>query len=65
MQVFPDARARNARLGFALIYPDRNGRNVMRVVRGCFHMHLTWLREALAFCHLSVLANMPSLELSL
>ncbi len=31
--MFPDARSRNARLGFALIYPDRHGRNVMRVVR--------------------------------
>ena len=45
LQVFPDARSRNARLGFALIYPDRHGRNVMRVVRvsplHCASGHLT------------------------
>lgn len=31
-EVLPDARQRQSRMGFALIYPDRNGRNIMRIV---------------------------------
>lgn len=30
--VQPAARARNARISFAFVYPDRKGRNVMRQV---------------------------------
>ena len=33
MQVQPAARSPTSRMGFALVYPDRRGHNVMRVVR--------------------------------
>lgn len=33
-EVQPAARRSTARLDFALVYPDKRGRNVMRVVRG-------------------------------
>ena len=32
-EVQPAARRSTARLDFALVYPDKKGRNVMRVVR--------------------------------
>eukprot|EP00250_Pteridium_aquilinum_P009589 c18775_g1_i1 orf=60-626(-) len=31
-EVAPEARRRNARLSFALVYPDRRGRNIVRTV---------------------------------
>ncbi len=31
-EVKPEARHKGARLSFALVYPDRNGRNVMKQV---------------------------------
>lgn len=40
-EVNPLARQRNARLGFAFVYPDKRGVNVMRQVR-CGAVLLSW-----------------------
>ena len=48
--VQPAARRSTARLEFALVYPDKRGRNVMRVVRRnclCLVQHSTECRTLL------------------
>lgn len=51
-EVAPEARRRNAKLSFALVYPDRHGRFVLREVGKTFSFGNGRLDDSLALAEL-------------